>query len=169
MTRPGLSSAVIRRAALAVLVMTAIPACASSLDDLTAALSPSGTPSAPTAPPASASGSPAPGASGESGPAIVVRTPAAGDEIVSPVTIAGTADVFEATVSVEVLDENGQPLAATFATATCGSGCRGEFETELAFFTDRRQPGTIQVFESSAEDGSPVNVVSIPVVLVPGP
>ena len=101
-------------------------------------------------------------------PPIVVRTPWAQDEIVSPVTVSGTADVFEATVSIRVLDEHGQELASGFATATCGSGCRGRYSTELFFFVDRRQPGTVEVFESSAEDGSQLFLVSIPVVLVPG-
>ena len=101
-------------------------------------------------------------------PAIVVRTPGAGDEIVSPVTVAGTADVFEATVSIRILDANGQELAAAFATATCGTGCRGKYSAEVFFFTQERQDGTIEVFESSAADGSPLNLVSVPVELVPG-
>ena len=101
-------------------------------------------------------------------PAIVVRTPVAGDEIVSPVTVAGTADVFEATVSIRILDANGQELAAAFATATCGTGCRGKYSAEVFFFTEERQNGTIEVFESSAADGSPLNLVRVPVVLVPG-
>jgi hypothetical protein len=101
-------------------------------------------------------------------PAIVVRTPAAGDEIVSPVTVSGTADVFEATVSIRILDANGEELAAAFATATCGSGCRGKYSAEVFFFTEERQEGTIEVFESSAADGSPLNLVSVPVELVPG-
>lgn len=82
--------------------------------------------------------------------------------------ISGTANVFEATVSVRILDVSGVELAAGFATATCGSGCRGEFATELSFFTKVRQPGTVELFEVGAEGGSPINLVSIPVVLVPG-
>ncbi len=112
--------------------------------------------------------SPEPSPSDGVKPAIVVRTPVAGDEIVSPVTVAGTADVFEATVSIRILDANGEELAAAFATATCGSGCRGKYSAEVFFFTEERQDGTIEVFESSAADGSPLNLVSVPVELVPG-
>ena len=101
-------------------------------------------------------------------PAIVVKQPASGDEVVSPVTISGTANVFEATVYVRILDRDGFEVAARFTTATCGSGCRGEFSTELSFFVERTQDGTIEVFEPSAEDGSPINVVTVPVVLVAG-
>jgi Immunoglobulin-like domain of bacterial spore germination len=101
-------------------------------------------------------------------PAIVVTQPASGDEVASPVTISGTADVFEATVHMRVLNSGGLPVAERFTTATCGSGCRGEFSTELSFFVEKTQDGTIEVFESSAEDGSPINVVTVPVVLVAG-
>jgi hypothetical protein len=101
-------------------------------------------------------------------PAIVVKQPASGDEIASPVTISGTADVFEATVHVRILDRFDFEVAARFTTATCGSGCRGDFSTELSFFVEKTQEGTVEVFELSAEDGSPINVVTIPVVLVAG-
>ena len=102
------------------------------------------------------------------GAAIVVRTPLPGDEVVAPVRVSGTADVFEATVSIRILGSDGGELAAAFATATCGSGCRGRFSVDVFFFTERLQNGTIEVFESSADDGSPLHLVSIPVVLVPG-
>ena len=101
-------------------------------------------------------------------PAIVVKQPASGGEVASPVTISGTADVFEATVHLRILDSGGLEVAARFTTATCGSGCRGEFSTQLSYFVEETQDGTIEVFEMSAEDGSPINVVTVPVVLVAG-
>jgi hypothetical protein len=139
-------------------------ACVGDVED---ALDPSESPatSSPTSEPTV---EPSPEPSDGVKPAIVVRTPVAGDEIVSPVTVAGTADVFEATVSIRILDANGQELAAAFATATCGTGCRGKYSAEFFFFTEERQDGTIEVFESSAADGSPLNLVSVPVELVPG-
>jgi Immunoglobulin-like domain of bacterial spore germination len=100
--------------------------------------------------------------------AIVVRRPQPAEQVTSPVVIVGDADVFEATVSIRILDADGVELAAAFTTATCGSGCRGEFSTEVFFFTQQRQDGTIEVFETSAEDGSQQHLVQIPVVLVPG-
>lgn len=138
--------------------------CGGGIREAAEALSPSASasPSAPTLSTGPTPTSPAGKA------AIVVRTPRPQDEVSSPVSVSGTADVFEATVSIRVLDENGLELASGFATATCGSGCRGRYATELYFFVDRRQPGTIEVFEASAEDGSQLFLVSIPVVLVPG-
>jgi hypothetical protein len=102
-------------------------------------------------------------------PAIVVETPAPGDVVTSPVTIAGTADVFEATVSIRIYDSVNNLIVDTFTTATCGTGCRGDFSIEIPFAVAERQGGRIVVFESSAKDGSMINVVEIPVTLVPGP
>jgi hypothetical protein len=100
---------------------------------------------------------------------IEVTEPTEGATVTSPVTIAGTADVFEGTVSIRIVDEMGNVIAETFTTATCGSGCRGDYSERVKFAVDAAQPGTIEVFESSAEDGSMVNVVSIAVTLVPQP
>src|SRR5205823_236165 len=60
-------------------------------------------------------------------PAIVVDSPRVGAAVSSPVTITGTADVFEATVSFQILDENGHVLTQGATTATCGTGCRGDY------------------------------------------
>src|SRR5438093_276910 len=49
-------------------------------------------------------------------PPIVVETPLIGQRVSSPVTISGTANVFEATVSIRILDANGNELANTFTT-----------------------------------------------------
>jgi hypothetical protein len=101
-------------------------------------------------------------------PPIAVGMPQSGMRVTGPVAIAGSADVFEATVSIRVLDANGEVVAESFATATCGTGCRGDFSTQIDVPIDAEQPGTIQVFEYSAKDGSMINVVEVPVTLVPG-
>lgn len=98
-------------------------------------------------------------------PTIAVETPGPGDEVSSPVTISGTANVFEATVSYRIEDENGHSLADGYATATCGTGCRGTYVITVDYNVVHDQPGTIVVFESSAQDGSEINVVRIPVTL----
>jgi germination protein M len=100
-------------------------------------------------------------------PAIVVSQPRPGQTVTSPVSIAGTANVFEATVSIRILDASGREIARAFTTATCGTGCRGDYEHELQFEITSAQRGIIEVFEESAEDGSAVNVVSVPVTLAP--
>jgi hypothetical protein len=101
-------------------------------------------------------------------PPIAVALPQSGMRVSSPITIAGSADVFEATVNIRVLNGNGEVVAESFAMATCGTGCRGDFSTQVDAPVDTEQPGTIQVFEYSAKDGSMINIVEIPVTLVPG-
>jgi Immunoglobulin-like domain of bacterial spore germination/Sporulation and spore germination len=98
-------------------------------------------------------------------PAILVESPVIGQRVSSPVTVSGTANVFEATVSLRILDENGNEVANTFTTATCGTGCRGDYSVSVPFSVDHEQPGTVEVYESSAKDGSRINVVDIPVTL----
>lgn len=89
------------------------------------------------------------------------------DATVSPVTVAGTADVFEASVSVRIQDAVNNTIAETFTSATCGSGCRGDFSVDVPYSVGTEQRGVIEVFEVSAEDGSRTNVVRIPVTLTP--
>ena len=98
---------------------------------------------------------------------VSVTEPCSGDAVTSPLSVAGEANVFEATVSMRILDENGEELATAFTTAKCGTGCWGAFVGEISFEVDHEQPGTLEVFESSAEDGSDIHKVSIPVTLVP--
>lgn len=99
-------------------------------------------------------------------PPILVQGPVVGQLVTSPLTVTGTANVFEATVSISVLDAAGTEIVRTFTTATCGTGCRGDYSESVHFDVDRTQPGTIRVYESSAENGEPINVVEIPVTLV---
>jgi hypothetical protein len=100
-------------------------------------------------------------------PAITVQSPVIGAQVGNPVTVSGTADVFEATVSVRILDSAGHEIARTFTTASCGTGCRGDYSVTVSYSVPRTAPGTIVVFESSAKDGLPVNVQLIPVTLAP--
>ena len=101
--------------------------------------------------------------------AIVVRKPVSGARVSSGSVVAGTANVFEANVGVEVLDENGHELVKTFTTATCGTGCVGRFSVPVRFDVAREQPGTIVVHDDAAAGtGTPPHVVRVPVVLVPG-
>jgi hypothetical protein len=98
-------------------------------------------------------------------PFILVQSPLLGERVSSPVHISGTADVFEAVVSIAILDQNGRVIASTFTMATCGTGCRGTWETDVAYDVAATQHGTIRVYEVSAMDGSEIHVVNIPVTL----
>jgi hypothetical protein len=99
-------------------------------------------------------------------PPILVTTPGIDQRVSSPVTIAGTADVFEATVSMRIL-VNGKEIATRFTTATCGTGCRGRFSLAVPYRVTREQNGLIEIYEVSPKDGSQNAVVQIPVILTP--
>jgi hypothetical protein len=79
-----------------------------------------------------------------------------------PLAVTGLANVFEATVSLEVVDSDGNVVHEDSTTATCGTGCWGAFSFNIDYpFTGEE---TIRVFWHSPEDGSPSDVVTIPVL-----
>ncbi len=98
-------------------------------------------------------------------PIIVADSVLAGDEVTDGLAVAGWANVFEAVVSYEVLDDVGGVLDEGFTMATCGTGCRGWFSIPLEV-GDHLGPATIVLYEVSSMDGSRVNVVELPVTVV---
>lgn len=101
-------------------------------------------------------------------PVITVDKPAAGERVTSPVDVSGSANVFEANVTVKVLDQNGKVVGHIFTTATCGTGCRGTYSVPVTFQVAHEQPGTIVVSDDDAAGtGTPPHQVRIKVVLVP--
>jgi spore germination protein GerM len=99
-------------------------------------------------------------------PAIVVDRPTPGAQISSPVTVSGSANVFEANVTVRILDASGKELKRTFTTATCGSGCRGDFSVAVPFpAPPSGSEGFVVVEDDDAAGmGFPPHQVRIPVV-----
>ena len=96
---------------------------------------------------------------------IRVTSPEPGVTITNPVTVAGEARTFEANVLIRIRDGNGVELAHTFTTAlTPDMGVFGPFSVSVRY----REPGTtqgfVEAFESSAKDGSEINMIRIPVV-----
>jgi hypothetical protein len=101
-------------------------------------------------------------------PAIVVDSPLCDAQVTSPVTITGTASVFEAALTVVVSDADGNELASANIMASAGAPERGDFSTELSFsLPGGAQMGRIEAYSRSAEDGSIINLFSVPVLLVP--
>jgi hypothetical protein len=94
-------------------------------------------------------------------PAILVESPVPGEEVASPLRIEGTANTFEATFHVEVLDARRRVVGERFVTATSGSGERGTFDADVSFVATPG-PAVLRVFEISAEDGSRMNELEIP-------
>ena len=101
-------------------------------------------------------------------PVILVEHPSIGQASRAAVTVSGSANVFEANVTVRVLDAGGTELARDFTTATCGTGCRGTFSIAMDFEVTHEQAGTIVISDDDAAGtGKPPHEVRIPVTLMP--
>jgi hypothetical protein len=100
-------------------------------------------------------------------PAIWVDRPAFGAAAGNPAHVTGSADVFEATFRVAILDGSGKVLVDQQVMATCGTGCRGTFDTTVAYPIAKAQYGTLRVYEPSAKDGTPQNIRDYRVWLTP--
>lgn len=84
---------------------------------------------------------------------VVVIEPGHGERVAGgKVTIRGTANVYEATVVLRLRNPAGKIVEETFATATCGTGCRGEWDHT---FTGVTTPGrwTLTASASDPSDG----------------
>jgi hypothetical protein len=101
-----------------------------------------------------------------SDPSIIVTSPTSGSAVASPIQVAGQARVFEATVSVKLLDSSGGVLADTTTQAAEGQTL-SPFSASVSFSVPTSTSACLWVFEVSAKDGSPVNVVQIPLTLQP--
>jgi len=100
-------------------------------------------------------------------PAILIETPTYWATVGNPLDAAGTANVFEASVSLTLVDGDGLIIWEGFTTATCGTGCRGDWSIEIPYEVDVPQMGALIAWEESARDGSQINVREHPVWLVP--
>jgi len=98
-------------------------------------------------------------------PAILVETPTAGDSVISPLHVSGSADVFEATFQLEVVDSSGQSLAAVTVHASSGTGTRGTFTATVPYGITAPEDGALVAYDLSPKDGSRQDVVNIPLHL----
>jgi hypothetical protein len=92
-------------------------------------------------------------------PSVLIESPLPFEEVDTPLRVTGTANTFEANFQYELLDSAGNVVDENFVTATSGTGTRGTFEFTTADFDD---VAALVVFESSAEDGSRIHEVEIP-------
>jgi Immunoglobulin-like domain of bacterial spore germination/Sporulation and spore germination len=99
-------------------------------------------------------------------PPIVVERPTGLDPVGSPLRVSGNANVFEANVTIKLLDESGDEILSTFTTATCGTGCRGTFEKTIQFDASKYDSVTLVVQDDDADgDGKPGYEVRIPLTV----
>jgi len=95
---------------------------------------------------------------------ITVTSPLRGDQIRSPLTIAGEASVFEATVTWRIVTAGGAVLAQGNVLATAGAPQKGTFTTSVSFALPYYgEAGFVEVYEVSPKDGSISDIVRVPV------
>ncbi len=95
---------------------------------------------------------------------ITVRQPEPFDIVDDPVGVCGIGTGFEATFSARVRDASGNELSRVSIRAGLGNGALGNFDTELPLgAVPSSSQGTLEVFEASAEDGSDLYKVVVPI------
>jgi nucleoid-associated protein YgaU len=96
-------------------------------------------------------------------PPISVRQPQPFDLVDDPVEIAGVGTGFEGVFAARVRDANGTQLVHVTINAG-GTGVWANYRASLALGGVPSTPqGSLEVFESSAKDGSDINKVVVPI------
>lgn len=80
-------------------------------------------------------------------------------------SIVGESNTFEASVEWVVTNRDGLIIGEGSTTATDGSGTWGRFDVVALLDGDFTGPGAVIVFDTSAEDGSQINIVEYPIEL----
>lgn len=85
----------------------------------------------------------------------------------SPIEVVGFSQTFEGNVNLRLTDDGGNVLAER---STIGGSVDGFafFHSYLRFTVTEPITGLLEIFETSAQDGSEINTVAIPVTLLPG-
>ncbi|MDO8612303.1 MAG: Gmad2 immunoglobulin-like domain-containing protein [Dehalococcoidia bacterium] len=97
-----------------------------------------------------------------------VDSPEAGDSVTSPVTVSGRIVAFEAQFNITIFDAAGGEIADVPARSEEGQ-VLSPFSEDIAFSVTEATPACIWVYDVSEADGvTPVNVVQVPVTLLPG-
>lgn len=99
-------------------------------------------------------------------PLITIDVPAEGADVSTPIEMSGTANTFEAALTVDVLDAAGDALCVRSIMATSGTGTPGTWATTLDIPPpDADEPVTLRAYEFSAMDGSIINLIERDVTL----
>jgi Immunoglobulin-like domain of bacterial spore germination len=96
---------------------------------------------------------------------IVLEQPVNGEKVSTPIHVEGTATVNEGAVSVVLTDGDGNELTTQTLQASCGTGCRGRFSGSIGVPAGFTGSAMLRLFETSAEDGSPLHEVDVPLTV----
>lgn len=97
---------------------------------------------------------------------IIVDQPKTGAAVTSPFLVSGRARVFEATLQVHLVDEEGRTISRKTVMASAGAPEWGSFTTSVQYTAPTSpRKATLQVYTLSAKDGSVQDLVRIPLTL----
>ncbi|WP_347488614.1 GerMN domain-containing protein [Desulfoscipio sp. XC116] len=95
-------------------------------------------------------------------PAIWVTHPSPHQVSSVPLLVRGSARVSEGLVKARLLNDNGEILAETQATAAAAAPERGDFEMSIKFDPPSDGEGVLEVYRTNPSDGSIQDKVAIP-------
>ena len=97
-------------------------------------------------------------------PPILVEQPLPGDQVGTLFRVRGTANVFEARFSVDVLTSSGTRLVHRAVSASAGTGVRGTFDVGISLRTTVRRL-VVVAYARSPKDGARIDIVRVPITL----
>jgi hypothetical protein len=110
--------------------------------------------------------SPAPTVLSSAKGGITVSRPQPNARIATGATIAGDASVFEAALQWRITDSAGRVLAQGITTASAGAPGRGTYSVTATFIPPATDTvAFVEVFNTSAKDGTIDEIVRVPVVV----
>ena len=98
---------------------------------------------------------------------VSVDSPQTGDSVTSPVTVSGRIVAFEAQFNITIFDAAGDKIADVPARSEEGQ-VLSPFSKDVFFSVTEATPACVWVYDLSERDGSPIDVVQVPVTLKPG-
>ena len=98
-------------------------------------------------------------------PSVHVTSPVAGDRVDSPFQVQGQARVFEGTLTIDVRDAAGNVMVSGSAQAARGAATVADFTATIGYVMASDTPVCLWVYQASARDGRPVDVVQVPLTL----
>lgn len=97
---------------------------------------------------------------------LLVDSPVAGATVTSPITVSGQIAAFEAQFQITLYDASGGVVADMAGHSQEGQ-VLSPFSEQLMFPSNASGPACLWVYEHSAQDGQPIHVKQVPIVLAP--
>jgi hypothetical protein len=97
---------------------------------------------------------------------VVIGSPRPGERHNSPLAVNGVAAAFEAVIQLTLLDSSGNVLADQQGMTNEGQTL-APFSETVEFTVSGETIGCLQVYTLSAENGDPMNIAQIPLILTP--